>query len=115
MENHIPTFDEFINEAVEAMLPGIKEFAGEERSEGSVVDIFLATFDGRSIQAQSTNKTWPDQTPITKFFTRGGYKGYKLKGNHYVIDSSRGWWYFKIDRNWFAVKKSDYETPPFEY
>lgn len=115
MENHIPTFDEFVNEAVESMLTGVKEFAADERAEGKVVDIFLATFDGRSINAQSTNKVWPDQTPVTKFFTRNGYNRYTIKGNHYIIDSSNGFWYFKIGRNWFAVKKSEYSTPPFEY
>ena len=114
MENYIPTFDEFLNEAVDNMLPGVKEFAGEERADGNTVDIFLASFDGRSIQAQSTNKTWPDQTPVNKFFSRNGYNGYRIKGDHYVIDSSIGFWYFKVGRNWFAVKKSEYETPPFD-
>jgi len=115
MENHIPTFDEFINEAVDNMLPGVKEFAAEERSEGKVADIFLATFDGKSIRAQSTDKTWPDGTPVTKFFTRGGYKTYAIKGEHYIIDSSRGWYYYRVGRNWFAVNKGEYSTPPFEF
>ena len=105
------TFEQFINEGMEP----IEVFAKEEEQDGFKAEIYTAKFDGTSIEAQSTDKTWPDGTPVTKYFTRGGFKKYTLKGEFPVIDSSRGWWYYKVGRNWFATKKSEYETPPFEY
>lgn len=105
------TFEQFINEGIEP----IEVFAKEEEQDGFQAKIYTAKFDGKSIEAQSTDKTWPDGTPVTKYFTKGGFKKYTLKGEFPVIDSSRGWWYYKVGRNWFATKKSDYGTPPFEY
>ena len=103
--------ESFVNEGKEP----IEVFAKEEEMDGFQAKIYTAKFDGTSIEAQSTDKTWPDGTPVTKFLTRGGFKRYTLKGEFPVIDSSRGWWYYKVGRNWFATKKSEYETPPFEY
>ena len=106
------SFEEFINEGVD---DAINQFAKDEQEQGFDAKIYTAKFDGKSIEAQSTDKKWPDGTPVTKFFTRGGYKKYTIKGEYPVIDSPRGWWYYQVGRNWFAVKKADYETPPFEY
>ncbi len=109
------SFEEFIGESINEGKEPIEVFAKEEEQDGYQAKIYTAKFDGTSIEAQSTDKTWPDGTPITKFLTRGGFKKYTLKGEFPVIDSSRGWWYYKVGRNWFATKKSEYETPPFEY
>lgn len=106
------SFEEFIGESV---TDPINTFANDEKEEGYKAEVHLAKFDGTSINAQSTDKTWPDGTPVTKYFTRGGFKKYAIKGEYPIIDSSRGWWYYQVGRNWFAVKKSDYGTPPFEY
>jgi len=93
----------------------IEVFAAEEQQDGFNAKIVLAKFDGTSINAQSTDKKWPDGTPVTKFLSRGGFKKYTIKGEYPVIDSSRGWWYYLVGRNWFAVNKNEYQTPPFEY
>lgn len=109
------SFEEFIGESINEGKEPIEVFAKEEELDGFRTKIYTAKFDGKSIEAQSTDKTWPDGTPVTKYLTRGGFKKYALKGEFPVIDSSRGWWYYKVGRNWFAIKKSEYETPPFEY
>jgi len=106
------TFEEFLNEDTE---DAIEVFAKDEQEDGFNAKIVLAKFDGTSINAQSTDKKWPDGTPVTKYFSRGGFKKYAIKGEYPVIDSSRGWWYYLIGRNWFAVNKNEYQTPPFEY
>ena len=103
---------ESLNESVES---ATKQLAKEEQLDGFNAKVVLGKFDGTSIDAQSTDKTWPEGTPVTKYFSRGGYKKYAIKGEYPVVDSDRGWWYYKVGRNWFAVKKDDYETPPFEY
>ena len=62
------------------------------------------------------NKTWKDGTPVTKYFSRGGFKDVKLKGEYQLVDSDRGWWYIQGPAgDWFAVKHDDYGTPPFEF
>ena len=66
------------------------------------------------MEAQSTNKTWDDGVPVTKNFTRGGYKRVSPKGEVYIIESDN-WWYFTYKAVWYAVKRKDYGTPPFEY
>ena len=107
------SFEEFINEGVET---GVNQFAKDEIEGGFDAKVFLGKFDGRTFKAQSTNKTWPDGTPVTKNFTRGGKKDVSLEGEYQLVDSDRGWWYIQGPRNtWYAVKHSDYGTPPFEY
>lgn len=89
---------------------GMAEFAKDEKAK-----IYKATGDGRSVEAQSTDKEWDDGAPITKYFTRGGYKSVKLpKGNFYIIETPK-WWYSKIGKFWVAINRSKYGTPPFEY
>ncbi len=116
-EGMLKTFEQFLNEMNESALdlpPGLEQFANDEKEEGKQADIYLATFDGRSFKAQSTDKTWDDGAPVTKNFTRNGYKNVSIKGQHYIIEGDT-FWYFRVGRNWHAVKRADYGTPPFEY
>ena len=107
------SFEEFINEGVET---AVNQFAKDEIEGGFNSKVFLGKFDGRTFKAQSTNKTWPDGTPVTKNFTRGGKKDVSLEGEYQLVDSDRGWWYIQGPRDtWYAVKHADYGTPPFEY
>jgi hypothetical protein len=93
---------------------GLVQFAEDEKSEGKNAEIHLAVFNGTSIEAQSTTKTWDDGVPVTKYFTRGGFKKIAPKGDIYIIESN-DWWYFENKGTWYAVKRADYGTPPFEY
>jgi hypothetical protein len=116
-EGMLKTFEQFLNEMNESALdlpPGVEQFANDEKEEGKQADIYLATFDGRSFKAQSTDKTWEDEVPVTKNFTRNGYKNVSIKGQHYIIEGDT-FWYFRVGKNWYAVKRADYGTPPFEY
>lgn len=114
----LKTFEQFINEMNESALDlphGMEQFQIDEREEGKQADIYLANFTGKGFKAQSTDKTWDDGSPVTKNFTRGGYKDVNIKkGQHYIIEGDT-FWYFRIGRTWYAVKRADYETPPFEY
>lgn len=110
---HTKLFEEFVNEAVEMPI-GLEAFAKDEKEEGKPAEIYLATFSGKTFKAQSTDKTWPDGVPVTKNFTRGGYKDVTIKGQHYIIEGVT-FWYFRVGRTWYAVKRADYGTPPFEY
>jgi len=103
-----------VNEKEVSMPRGLESFANDLESENRDPQIHLATFDGTSFQAQSTNKTWDDGVPVTKNFTRGGYKSVGPKGEHHIIEVDT-FWYFVIGRTWYAVKRKDYGTPPFEY
>jgi hypothetical protein len=117
-EKMLKTFEQFVNESliIEGVMPiGVEAFANDEKSSGKSVKIHLATFDGKSFKAQLTDKTWDDGTPVTKNFTRGGYKSVSIpKGQHYIIEGDT-FWYFRVGRPWYAVKRADYSTPPFEY
>jgi hypothetical protein len=114
----LKTFEQFINEMNESALDlphGMEQFQIDERGEGKQADIYLANFTGRIFKAQLTDKTQDDGVPVTKNFTRGGYKDVNIKkGQHYIIEGDT-FWYFRIGRTWYAVKRADYETPPFEY
>jgi hypothetical protein len=113
MNKHIKLYEDFLNEAVET---AINRLASDEKSEGYTAKVFLGKFDGKSFKAQSTNKTFDDGVPVMKEFTRGGKKDVTLKGEYQLVDSDRGWWYIQGPRDtWYAVKQSDYGTPPFEY
>ena len=103
-----------VNEADAQKPRGIDQFAEDMESDKMNPEIHLATFSGKSFKAQSTDKTWEDGVPVTKNFTRGGYKSTSPKGEHYIIETDK-FWYFVIGRMWFAVKRADYGTPPFEY
>jgi|DEB19_MinimDraft_2_1074335.scaffolds.fasta_scaffold00183_3 hypothetical protein len=116
-EAMLKTFEQFLNEMNESALNlplGLEQFANDEKEAGKQADIYLASFDGRSFKAQSTDKTWEDGVPVTKNFTRNGYKSVSVKGQHYIIEGNT-FWYFRVGRIWHAVKRADYETPPFEY
>jgi hypothetical protein len=118
-EGMLKTFEQFVNESIAnesaLNLPiGVEQFANDEKDAGKQADIYLATFDGRSFKAQSTDKTWEDGAPVTKNFTRNGYKSVSVKGQHYIIEGDT-FWYFRVGRLWYAVKRADYGTPPFEY
>jgi hypothetical protein len=93
---------------------GLIQFAKDEKDEGNNSEIYLATFDGSSMEAQSTTKTWDDGVPVTKYFTRGGYKTISPKGEIYILETDN-WWYFWDRGTWYAVKRKDYGSPPFEY
>jgi len=95
---------------------GVNQFAEDEKSEGYQAKVFLGKFNDRTFKAQSTDKTWDDGTPVTKYFSRNGFKDVKLKGEYQLVDSDRGWWYIQGPRNvWYAVRHKDYGTPPFEF
>lgn len=114
------TFEEFVNEINSTVNEAAEkpaslvQFAKDEKSEGKDAEIYLATFDGTSMDAQSTTKMWDDGVPVTKYFTRGGFKKVSPKGKIWIIESDK-WWYFKDKGTWYAVKRADYGTPPFEY
>lgn len=93
---------------------GLEQFKNDEIAEDKDASIHLAQFTGKSIKAQSTDKTWDDGSPVTKYFSRNGFKTINPTGTHYILESD-SWWYFKIGKTWYAVKKADYGTPPFEY
>jgi hypothetical protein len=104
---------ESLEEAVET---AVNTFAKDETADGYDAKVFLGKFDGTTFKAQSTSKTWPDGVPVTKEFSRGGKKDVSLTGEFQLVDSDRGWWYIQGPKNtWYAVKHSDYGTPPFEY
>jgi hypothetical protein len=104
---------ESLQEAIET---AVNTFAKDETADGYDAKVFLGKFDGTTFKAQSTSKTWPDGTPVTKEFSRGGKKDVSLTGEYQLVDSDRGWWYIQGPKNtWYAVKHSDYGTPPFEY
>jgi hypothetical protein len=93
---------------------GLRQLMDDETEEGFKAKILLGRFGG-IIKAQFTDKTWPDGAPVMKNFTRNGKKDVSLKGDFYLIDSSRGWWYvYGPKKMWYAIKHSDYSTPPFE-
>ena len=110
---YIKLFEDFTNESSFAT-SAVKQFAEDEKAEGNGGELYLATFDGSSFRAQSTNKTWDDGAPVTKYFTRGGYKSTSPKGQIWIIESEN-WWYFQNRGTWFAVSRKEYDRPPFEY
>jgi len=109
----VKLFEQFLSESND-MPNGLEAFAKDEKSEGKSAEIYLATFSGRSFKAQSTDKTWEDGVPVVKNFSRGGYKDVNIKGKHYIIEGDT-FWYFRVGKMWYAVKRADYGTPPFEY
>ena len=112
--NYVHLHNESIVNEAATKSAGLVQFAADEKAEGKNAEIHLATFDGSGMEAQSTNKTWDDGVPVTKNFTRGGYKRVSPKGEVYIIESDL-WWYFTYKAVWYAVKRKDYGTPPFEY
>ena len=103
-----------ITEAKSEAPDSLLKFMNDEQDEGQDANVHLATFDGSSMEAQSTTKTWDDGVPVTKYFTRGGYKPVSPKGEIWILESER-FWYFRYKGVWYAVKIADYGTPPFEY
>lgn len=106
------TFEEFVNENLNESTDvpeAITSFARDENAQ-----TYLATFDGTRFEAQSTTKTWDDGVPVTKYFSRSGYKTIKPKGEIWIIEAD-AWWYFKDKGTWYAVNRNKYGTPPFEY
>ena len=89
-------------------------FMDDEINDGNDAQVHIATFSGNSMEAQSTKKTWDDGVPVTKNFTRGGYKTIAPKGKIWILESEK-FWYFQDKGIWYAVKIADYGTPPFEY
>ena len=89
-------------------------FMDDEIKDGNDAQVHIATFSGNSMEAQSTKKTWDDGVPVTKNFTRGGYKTIAPKGKIWILESEK-FWYFQDKGIWYAVKIADYGTPPFEY
>ena len=68
--------------------------------------VYHATGDGSSVNAQTTNKTWDDGTPMTAKF--GTKKKSKVpKGKFWVLDTKK-FWYYELKGVWHAIKKSDY-------
>jgi hypothetical protein len=93
---------------------GLEQFKKDEIEAGNDANIYLANFNGSDIDAYYTNKTFKDGVPVTKYFYDNKSKNINPKGKYYILESD-SWWYFKIDNTWYAVEKSEYGTPPFEY
>lgn len=97
-------YKELIAEAL-SMPRGMKSFADETGGK-----IQKAGFTGDTLVVEWTDKTWDDGAPVTKGFSRGGKKTINPKGEYYVIETNK-YWYWTIDGVWYAQKKSG--TPPF--
>ena len=108
---YVSTFESFNLRESNEPSSAIMSFAKDENAEERV---YLGYFSGKSMDAQYTDKKWPDGVPVTKYFTRGGYKAVSPKGEIWIIETAK-WWYFETKGTWYAVKRSDYSTPPFEY
>ena len=108
---------DFVTESIltESEAPSaLLKFMEDEIADGTDATVHLATFDGSSMEAQSTKKTWDDGVPVTKNFSRGGYKSVSPKGKIWILESEQ-FWYFETKGTWYAVKIADYGTSPFEY
>lgn len=90
----------------------VELLAKQEEEDGYTAEVYLGYFDGRRFDAEITDKTWKDGVPVVNTFSDGSAE---LEGQYKLVDSSRGWWYIQGPDEWYAVKKSDYGTPPFEY
>lgn len=108
---YVSTFESFNLSESAKPSTALMQFAKDENAEERV---YLGYFSGKSMDAQSTNKTWEDGVPVTKNFTRGGYKQVSPNGKIWIIETTQ-WWYFETKGTWYAVKRKDYGTPPFEY
>ena len=108
---------ENVNENLESKLNenAILTFSNELNDEGIVAGIFDGVGDGKTVKAQFTKKKWDDGVPVTKFFTRGGYKDIKTPKGKFQLIETPHFWYYEINKGWAAVNKEDYGTPPFEY
>ena len=93
----------------------IKSFNDELNGEKIKAKIYRATGDGRTIEAQFTNKKWEDGVPVTKYLTRGGSKTIKTPKGKFKVIETKNFWYYEINRGWAAVSTKKYGTPPFEY
>lgn len=103
-----------MDEAVITESP-IDEFTKELNGENIKAKVYTATGDGKTVEAQFTNKKWDDGVPVTKYLTRGGNKSVKTpKGKFKVIETEK-FWYYEIKNGWAAVSTKKYGTPPFEY
>jgi len=93
----------------------VDEFTKEMNGEGITAKVHNATGDGKSVQAQFTDKKWPDGVPVTKYLTRGGYKSIKTPNGKFKVIETKKFWYYEIKNGWAAVSTKQYSTPPFEY
>lgn len=90
---------------------GFEAFAKELREEGLGGEVRKGGVSTkRTVKAQSTNKTWDDGTPVTKYLSRGGYTQVTINSGEHDIVESDAWFYFKTNggKTWNAVKKKDY-------
>ena len=93
----------------------VASFTKELNSERIKAKVYTATGDGKTVEAQFTNKKWEDGVPVTKNLTRGGYKSLKTpRGKFKVIETDK-FFYYEINNGWAAVSRKRYTTPPFEY
>lgn len=92
---------------------GFQQFMEDMRAEGTSANPFRGSIGAsKKVRAQSTDKTWDDGVPVTKYFTRGGYKDVALpKGEFWVIETPN-FWYIRNKATWIAVSR-DRDTPPF--
>jgi len=77
--------------------------------------VYTATGDGKTVEAQFTNKKWEDGVPVTKNLTRGGYKSIKTPRGKFKVIETEKFFYYEINNGWAAVSRKRYTTPPFEY
>ena len=93
----------------------VASFTKELNGERIKAKVYTATGDGKTVEAQFTNKKWEDGVPVTKNLTRGGYKSLKTpRGKFKVIETDK-FFYYEINNGWAAVSRKRYTTPPFEY
>jgi urate oxidase len=96
----------------EEKLPkGMKELAKELEGE-----IFDAYSHGDEVSVRKTTKTWPDGSPVIKYFDRGRDEYITLpEDEEFYIVETECCWYFKLGREWIRIDRDEYSSPPFDY
>ena len=93
----------------------VATFTKELNGERIKAKVYTATGDGKTVEAQFTNKKWPDGVPVTKYLTRGGYKSIKTPRGKFKVIETEKFFYFEVNNGWAAVSRKRYTSPPFEY
>ena len=93
----------------------VTTFTKDLNNERIKAKVYTATGDGKSVEAQFTNKKWPDGEPVTKYLTRGGYKSIKTPRGKFKVIETEKFLDFEINNGGAAVSRKRYTTPPCEY
>ncbi len=112
--DRIGQFSDFVIEG-KLTEDAVATFTKDLNGERIKAKVYTATGDGKTVEAQFTNKKWDDGVPVTKNLTRGGYKSIKTpRGKFKVIETDK-FFYYEINNGWAAISRKRYTTPPFEY